>query len=150
MSDVYAAPQADLRADYASVAGYPGLTRMPYFLWMMGLQLGGTAIMAALAAAVDPALGVAVGYALLLGGFIYISVLRFRNQGASGWWSLGLFVPIFNFYVGIRALAYQEGYCEQGRLDRTGKVIVYLYVGSVLLVVAAAIFLPMFAAGIEP
>jgi uncharacterized membrane protein YhaH (DUF805 family) len=150
MSDVYAAPQADLTVDYPSVGTYPGLTRMPYFLWMMGVQLGGTAIMAVLAGAVDPALGVAVGYALLLGGFVYISVLRFRNQGASGWWALGLFVPILNFYVGIRALAYQEGYCEQGRLDRTGKLIVYLYVGSVLLAVAAAMFLPMFAAVVQP
>ncbi len=150
MSDVYAAPQADLTTDYRSVPDYPGLTRMPYFLWMMGVQLGGTAIMAALAAAVDPALGVAAGYALLLGGFAYLNVLRFRNQGASGWWALGLFVPILNFYVGIRALAYQEGYCDEGRLDRTGKIIVYLYVGSVLLAVTAAIFLPMFAAAVEP
>ncbi len=45
----------------------------------------------------------------LVAGMFTLAALRFRNQGASGWWAIGIVVPILNIYVAIRALAYPEG-----------------------------------------
>ena len=70
---------------------------------------------------------------------LYAVALRFRNQGATGWWALGLFVPLVNVYVVIRALAFPEGYADHRTLDVPGKVLVFLAVTMIILGVGAVL-----------
>ena len=74
-----------------------------------------------------------------LGAAFYLMVLRFRNQGATGWWALAAFIPLVNLYIGVRALAYPEGYADGRKLDRAGKAIVLFAVGILAVALGAAI-----------
>ena len=76
-----------------------------------------------------------------LAAALYLMVLRFRNQGATGWWVLAAFVPFFNVYIGVRALAYPEGYADRRRLDLAGKAVVFVAMGVLAVALGAAIAL---------
>ena len=82
----YAAPGADLSEALTS-REYGGLRRAPFFGWSVGLM---AVYMVGLLAVEGSPGGV---FALLLGlcaASIWIHVLRFRNQGSSGLWALGV------------------------------------------------------------
>lgn len=57
-------------------------------------------------------------------------VKRFRNIGMSGWWLLGLAVPLLNLWLGYRLLACPAGYATLRKLDLPGKLVAFLYWGS--------------------
>ncbi len=73
----------------------------------------------------------------------YVMALRFHNQGASGLWVLGSFIPIVNLYVSARALALPEGYEDHRQLDGLAKVTIGSY-ALIALLIFAATFLPKF------
>ena len=128
----YAAPGANLSEALTS-REYGGLRRAPFFGWSMGLM----------------ALYMVGVFALLLGlcaASIWIHVLRFRNQGSSGLWALGVFVPIFGIYASLRALAFPEGYEDHRSLDTPAKLLIGLWLGAFLLGMLAAILIPMLVA----
>ena len=142
MAEVYEVqPAAPARGDQR----YPGLDRSSYFLWTAGMQLVGAAVMFGFALVEKTSVALSFGGATFLAGLVYLNVLRFRNQGASGWWALGLFVPLLNYYVAVRAWAYPAGYNEHRSLDLPGKLIVGVAVGVLLLAIGVAIFVPIFA-----
>jgi len=70
---------------------------------------------------------------------IVLAVQRLKNLGYSGWWTIGLIVPILNILVGLRCLAAPEGYADHKTLDTAGKIIIGLIIGLFVLVVVAAI-----------
>ena len=146
MSEVYAAPSAELTTSEAS-ASYDGIGRLAYFLRSVALQVVSGFALGTLAAleASDFGIGAVVGYFLMLAGMFYIAVLRLRNQGASSWWALGLGVPLLNIYVGLRLLAYPEGYADHRTFDTPAKVIIGLFLAVVLISIAVAVFVPVFA-----
>jgi uncharacterized membrane protein YhaH (DUF805 family) len=71
-------------------------------------------------------------------------VKRFQNLGMSGFWVLGLLVPLLNVWLGYRLLACPGGYAMRKKLDGAGKLVAVLYW---LSVTAAAGLLAVTAAG---
>ncbi|MCW1886114.1 GYF domain-containing protein [Luteolibacter flavescens] len=59
-------------------------------------------------------------------------VKRFRNLGMTGWWVLGLMIPILNIWLGYRLLACPGGYAVVGKLDFPGKLVAVLYWGTLV------------------
>ena len=59
-------------------------------------------------------------------------VKRFRNLGMSGAWVLGMLVPVLNLWLTYRCLACPAGYAGVKRLDGIGKVLAFLYWGSIV------------------
>ncbi|MEM7078588.1 MAG: hypothetical protein AAF513_08170 [Pseudomonadota bacterium] len=121
----------------AAPGQYPGLKRLPYVLSGLGL----TALLVLIAILDTNAypfpLFVLIAYVC---GCFYVAYLRFRNQGTSGWWILGFLVPILNIYVGIRALAYPEGYAEHKRLDTKAKIIIGVSLAILLWLIVTIVF----------
>jgi uncharacterized membrane protein YhaH (DUF805 family) len=70
---------------------------------------------------------------------IWIVVQRLINVGLSGWWVLGLLVPILNIWVAVQCVAAPEGYAQHKTLDTAGKVIIGLFLGSIVLIILMAI-----------
>ena len=62
---------------------------------------------------------------------------RLQNQGHSGWWVLGLIVPILNIAVSVKCIAAPEGYADHKTLDTSGKIVVGLLLAAIVLTVAA-------------
>jgi uncharacterized membrane protein YhaH (DUF805 family) len=122
---------------------FGGIGRLAYFgysfLNSFLSQVLTMALVAALPAEAAPiALLIVAG--LSIGAGISIVLLRLKNLGYSGWWLLGLIVPILNIVVGIRLVAAPEGYAVHKALDTPGKVIVGLLLGAFLLLVAFVVF----------
>jgi uncharacterized membrane protein YhaH (DUF805 family) len=59
-------------------------------------------------------------------------VKRFRNVGMTGWWFLGLLVPVLNLWLGYRLLACPAGYSARRKLDVPGKLVAVLYWGVLI------------------
>ncbi|MFM7058499.1 MAG: DUF805 domain-containing protein [Planctomycetota bacterium] len=124
---------------------FGGIGRLAYFgysfLNSFLSQVLTVAVVAALptdaapVAFIIPLLSIAAGIAIVL--------LRLKNLGYSGWWLLGLIVPILNLVVGIRLIAAPEGYAVHKTLDGPGKVIVGLVIGAFLLLVAVVVLAAM-------
>ena len=74
-----------------------------------------------------------------MGFGLWIAVQRLINVGLSGWWVLGLIVPILNIWVGFQCLAAPEGYAQHKTLDTAGKVIIGVFLGAIVLFIAIAV-----------
>ncbi len=139
-TSVYDAPNAELATE--TVAGdYEGIRRLPYFGYSMGAQLLFFLLLFVVGEAGSLFLTVAAVVVAM-----WLAVMRLKNTGWSGWWVLGMFVPLLNVYVGIRALAFPEGYSDHKTLDTPAKVIIALFVGFLVLGIGAAIILPTLVA----
>ena len=132
-SNPYSAPAAPI-AEPGISRSYNGLRRLPFFGWTLLLTL--VYSFGVVLSAEAPAIGLAC---------LYLYVLRFRNQGSTGLWALGMFVPLLNLYTGLRALAFPEGYADHRTLDTPAKVLIGVWLMSLVLGVAAAILIPMLA-----
>lgn len=124
---------------------YPGIGRLQYFLYPIGLGFA-AAILFGILGVVGSAMGgsgegatIVVG---ILGILIYvaalvcglmISVKRLQNLGMSGWMLLLYMVPILNIWISWRMTACPAGYDHHRQLDTAGKVITWLMVGLVVL-----------------
>ena len=134
----FAAPSINTEHAF-DVREYGGITRGPYFGYSI---LAGIVNNLLQAGALAAGLGSLV-FVLALAGLgvaLYLGVLRLKNMGYSGWWTLGFFVPFLNILVAVRCLAAPEGYADHKTLDSTGKIIIGLFLGVVLLVILAVVF----------
>ncbi len=141
-TNVYDTPDAELAME--TVAGnYEGIRRLPYFGYSVGVQVllyVGLFLVGESGFPLLMAVSVAAG--------VWLAVMRLKNTGWSGWWVLGMFVPLLNFYVSIRALAFPEGYSDHKTLDTPAKILIGLFVAFFVLVIGAVIIVPvMVAAG---
>jgi len=127
---------------------YGGLRRLPYFLISMAVQIGisiGAAMLVPSMASGSGMSPVVAGVLVLLTLVValYLTALRFRNQGASPWWALAMLVPILNIYVTIRAIAFPEGYVDTGKIDRAGWIIIIVaIVLTVLMILGTTMAMP--------
>lgn len=88
--------------------------------WMWGMVIGGNVI--------------------ILWALGYVSVLRMRNLGMSGWWALLQYTPFPGIWIWWRLWACPEGYADHKQLDLAGKVVTgFLTVLIVLPMVIAVI-----------
>lgn len=72
-----------------------------------------------------------------LGLLIWVTAQRMINQGSSGWWGIGVIIPILNLFVAMRCLICPEGFADHRTLDTIGKVIGGLLLGLILLILVA-------------
>ena len=135
----YTAPGAPI-AEPAISRSYAGLRRLPFFGWSVLLSI---IYMAGIMASTEVPMLALVCVGVMLIGSLYLYVLRFRNQGSSGFWALGMFVPLLNLYTGLRAIAFPEGYADHRTLDTPAKILIGLWLAAFLLGIAAAILIPM-------
>jgi uncharacterized membrane protein YhaH (DUF805 family) len=141
------AASVDVATEPAGARVYGGVRRLPYFGYLFGgyvilalLQFG-LGLLAALTGGM--ALGAIPMWVFILPGAVYqilaiwVTAKRLQNQGHSGWWVLGLIVPILNIAVSVKCIAAPEGYADHKTLDTSGKVVVGLLLAAIVLTVAA-------------
>ena len=120
---------------------YGGIGRLAYFGYSILNSIVSNLLVLALGAVLPPE-AVAVALIVPVLSFvagIVIAVLRLKNMGYSGWWVLGLIVPILNLIVAVKLIAAPEGYAVNKTLDTPGKVIVGLMLGLIVLVFAVVL-----------
>ena len=121
---------------------YGGIGRLAYFLGGLGISFAQNAVNFGLLQAVgeqSAGILILVVMGLSFAASAYLAGQRMINQGSSGWWGLGIIVPILNMWVGLRCLICPEGYTDHKTLDTTGKVLVGILLGAVILGVLAVI-----------
>lgn len=63
---------------------------------------------------------------------LIVTVKRFQNLAMSGWWWLGLGVPILQIWLYFRLFACPPGYAYTKKLDLAGKILTTIYVLSLV------------------
>ena len=114
---------------------YGGIGRLAYFGYSFLINTVSGALQSAVAANEMGGLLLVISVVGMVLG-IWIAVQRLINVGLSGWWVLGLIVPILNIWVAIQCIAAPEGYAQHKTLDTAGKVIIGLFLGAIVLVIA--------------
>lgn len=142
------AASVDVATEPAGARVYGGVRRLPYFGYLFGgyvvaglLQFGlRTAQIqgATTAGAFSWTMFLPVAVFEILA--IWVTAKRLQNQGHSGWWVLGLIVPILNIAVSVKCIAAPEGYADHKTLDTSGKIVVGLLLAAIVLTVAALAF----------
>lgn len=135
----YAPPRsslADTPARRVRESYYGGLGRLSYFLITTGLTVlqGATEELHSL----PMTLGL-VGVVIV--GTIYATLLRIKNLGMTRWWLLWMIVPGLNLVGWYRLTFCQEGWGDSRTLDKTGKVLVWIFVVLLLLVIGSVFLL---------
>jgi uncharacterized membrane protein YhaH (DUF805 family) len=142
MSDVnpFQAPAVtEVAGDFVPSRDYGGIGRMQYFGFSFAIGLVNNIIqMLLINAGVEAAVIIMVIIGFAVG--MYLAVLRLKNLGYSGWWALGMIVPLLNIVVALRCLAAPEGYADHKTLDTPGKVIIGIFLAIFVLVIAAFVF----------
>lgn len=128
--------------DIESASEYPGLRRLPYFLISLAVNIGITFLVGFYGQNTPGLANLSTVVMVIV--MIGLIVQRFRNQGASGFWAIGILVPLLNLYVSVRALAYPEGYADHKTFDLPAKIIIALFVLVFILGVVAAIAIPAY------
>jgi uncharacterized membrane protein YhaH (DUF805 family) len=134
-------------SSYSAPVEYPGYGRLRYFLSIMVVTVVFYAILFAVVFAMfrsSGSGGTVVGVVLLIALLmlvvtIYIGLQRLKNLGMSGWAILWTLVPIMNLWIGWRMVACPAGYEHHRTMDTPAKVITGLWVGMIVLSVAANI-----------
>ncbi len=130
--------------DRLTTAAWPGARRRTYLLlvfvlpvlWNIGITRGAPLLAERFGA--DSLGMIALGGGILLGILgIVVAVRRLKNLGMSGWWFLGNFVPLLNFWVGYRCFACPAGYAYHKKLDAAGILLAIVYWGVILLALVA-------------
>lgn len=129
--------------------GYPGIGRLAYFLWHIGLGVIVYGVLFLVAAAkggtasLDGYVGGSLLVSSILGvGSLYLGLKRVRNLGMSGWAILWTFVPIISLWISWRMFACPAGYDDHRQLDLAGKILTGLVVGTFLLAIVASFMAP--------
>lgn len=138
---VYSVPQAELEMPHEAGA-FGGFNRLQYFLFSMGIGVASQMLAAIFPD--TPAIAM-ISILAAIGASIYIVVMRLKNIGSSPWWTLAFIVPLLNIYIGLKCLAFPEGYQVHKQLDGPAKILIGLFVGVFVLGIVAAIAIPMMA-----
>ena len=123
----------------------PGAHRLGYFfgvtLLPAVLVIGLSNLMPIMIDVVGAKYGGYVPYLFLLIPLliVVVTVKRFQNLAMSGWWWLGLGVPILQIWLYYRLFACPPGYAFTKKLDVAGKILTTLYVLSLVASVALGI-----------
>ncbi len=137
----YAATTAATAAPTLPTQSYGGIGRLAYFglSFLVGIVFNVLSVVVGGAGDAAPAIALLmfVGYLIAI---CWVVAQRMINMGYSAWWCLGMFVPILNLLVGLRAIACPEGYADHRTLDTAGKIIAGTILALIVLGVVAIIF----------
>lgn len=137
---------------------FPGVGRLGYFLgiWLLPLVVTAAALFITKLATpvVGPEIGQWIPMLALVGPVLalMVTVNRFHNIQMSGWWTLGMMVPLLNCWLGYRLFACPPGYALLKKMDGVGIFLAILYWGAMLLYIGVviAMFLGAFGALLDP
>jgi hypothetical protein len=65
---------------------------------------------------------------------------RLQNIGKNVWWTILIFIPLANIYIGALCLFAPAGYQQTKKLDTFAKILLSLIIGSIALAILAVIF----------
>ncbi len=117
---------------------YGGIGRAAYFFGGIGISIVQNVVTVALAGSGDVGSVAVIPIALVaVAGTVALACFRMINLGSSGWWGLGIIVPILNIFVGLRCLICPEGYADHKTLDLAGKMISGILIAIIVLGVIA-------------
>lgn len=140
------AESVDVVTEPAAGKVYGGIRRSPYFAYLffgyilvllVSFGLGAAMVAGGAAPAGAISLGALVPAILYQVLSIWVTAKRLQNLGYSGWWVLGMIVPILNIAVGVKCMAAPEGYADHKTLDTAGKIIIGLFLATIVLFVGA-------------
>lgn len=152
----YAAPASSVStsSDFGQALEYPGIGRLPYFLWQMGISVVAYGLLFAVilgssgSGSSDGMLGgFLVVMAIVSAAAIYLGVKRVQNLGMSGWAILWSLVPIISVWISWRMFACPPGYDDHKQLDTAGKVLTGLMIGMFVLAIVANVIVAFSGAG---
>jgi len=136
----FAAPSVygDVASENMPRREYGGIGRAAYFglgillnVIVQVVQAGGVAVQ-------SPALIYATFPFAIFGGCA-LAWHRCKNLGMNPWWAWESWYRFLNIFVGIRCLAYPEGYEDHKTLDGAAKVIIGLFLALFLVAVIAIV-----------
>lgn len=99
---------------------FPGIDRLQYFLWHVGMMVAVTILVTVLGPD-NPAMRF-VGLAVMIASLV-LDVLRLRNIGVSQWFAFIRFLPFGSWVLSIGLQCAQPGWAETRRLDNNGRTI---------------------------
>ena len=140
----FTAPESfgDISGQATLTREYGGIRRLPYFGYGFLLNIGVQVIQSIAVAAEAPGV-VLLTLPISLIGAMALGYQRCLNIGMNPWWCLGLIVPLLNIFVGLRCIAYPEGYEDHKTLDTPAKVIIGLFIGMFVLIILLVVFAVM-------
>ena len=109
----------------------PGIGRLPFWIGVNVAGAGAAGIIVATDGSLDAGVG---AIALVVVTSMVLAVGRLRNMGASGWWALGMLVPVLNLLVLARCELLPVNYRESRRLDRTGRILTAAFLVQVAVI----------------
>ncbi len=121
-----------LEAKATQVRLYGGIQRLPYLGIILVLI-----ILQAILATANPSGGIVL--IVVFVGFFFPVFYRLKNIGMNPWWCLLIIVPIANILIGFRCLVFQEFYKDTKKLDKAGRIIIYIVSGIIGLITLLAI-----------
>jgi uncharacterized membrane protein YhaH (DUF805 family) len=133
MNDSMAATASYERRESPTKLDLPGVTRPAFVFGILLLPvilgLGLSFIIPQVQAVAGPEIGRFLPLLMILIPALVIAftVKRFQNIGMSGWWLLGLLVPLLNYWLQYRLLACPPGYVYTKKLDGWGRFLAVLY-----------------------
>jgi len=71
---------------------------------------------------------------------LFSAVLRLKNLAMSRMWTVALFLPLINFWVGYRLIACPPGYQESKEMDVFGSLLTWLYWFPIAALIGLAAF----------
>lgn len=116
------------RDGVSPVSSQQGLTRAAYF--------GYTFLVGLIAGVIQAAEPESSLLANVIAAVIQFALAwnRLKNACMSPWLTLLLLVPIVNVVIGVLLLVWQPGYGKVNRLDENGKMVLWILVGSIILI----------------
>ncbi|MEO7099938.1 MAG: GYF domain-containing protein [Luteolibacter sp.] len=146
-ADPYSPPKPESPQErMAREEGWPGVGRGSFLLaviifpiiWNLGIATGLLFFGKEFGPEIMGFVSVGAPFVPVLVAVVY-GVKRLINVGMSGWWYLGNFVPILNFWVGYRCFACPPGYAYHKKLDGIGVVLAIIYWLLVLISIVAGV-----------
>ena len=67
---------------------------------------------------------------ILIGLLCVATAYRLKNIGMTTWLAPMIIIPLINFFIVFRCLAFQEGYQETKKLDLAGKIVTGIILAS--------------------
>ncbi len=118
------------------VKQYGGIRRLAYWLGLIGILAMNQVFI--LTTQGNP-IAALFGFTIIITLSLILVMKRFRNMGASEWWSFLILVPVANLFVGARCAVCQEGYHDTRKLDMAGQILSWIIIGFLMFIVLCSV-----------
>lgn len=110
---------------------YEGIGRLTYVGLMIGIFILTSMMQVGISSKTS---GSGVVTLLSLAVMVVPIVFRLQNIGKSVWWSVLIFIPLANIYIGALCLFAPQGYEQSKQLDKPAKIILGIIIGLIVII----------------